>query len=54
MLHWCYSEIMKDAVYETMGLPVYMHYMGMCGDDEDGLHEDWVAMAAYIGMHSVC
>jgi hypothetical protein len=54
MLHWCYSKMMADAVYETMGLPVYTHYMGMCGDDEDGLHEDWFSMAAYIGMHSVC
>jgi hypothetical protein len=54
MLHWCYSEMMKDAVYETMNLDVRTHYIGMCGDDEDGLHDDWVSMAAYAGMHSVC
>jgi hypothetical protein len=54
MLHWCYSYMMKEAVFQTMGLPVHTHYMGMCGDDEDGLHDDWVSMSAYIGMHSVC
>lgn len=54
MLHWCYSNMMRDAVMQTMDLPVHVHYMGMCGDDEDGLHDDWVSMSAYIGMHSVC
>jgi hypothetical protein len=54
MLHWCYSNMMKKAVFQTMGLETGVHYMGICGDDEDGLHDDWVSMVAYLGMHKVC
>jgi hypothetical protein len=54
MLHWCYSRMMSEAVYKTMNISVPICYLGICGDDEDGLHGDWVSMAAYVGMHSVC
>jgi hypothetical protein len=54
MLHWCYSNIVKKSVLKTMGLDCKLHYLGICGDDEDGVHDDWVSMAAYIGMHRLC
>jgi hypothetical protein len=54
MLHWCYSQMVKKAVFERIKLNCGTVYMGMCGDDEDALHTNWVTMAAYVGMHSVC
>jgi hypothetical protein len=54
MLHWCYSYMIKKAVLQTTGLNCFTVYSGMCGDDEDALHDNWVTMAAYVGMHSVC
>jgi hypothetical protein len=54
MLHWCYSDIMQRMAEKYAKVNVEMLYVGMCGDDEDGLHKDWVSMATYLGMHQVC
>jgi hypothetical protein len=54
MLHWCYAQMMRDAVLDKVGLEVDMQYLGICGDDEDGLHGDWSTMVAYLGMHRLC
>jgi hypothetical protein len=54
MLHWCYSDMMQRFVKEKMDIDCVIKYMGICGDDEDALHKDWITMAAYLGMHCVC
>jgi hypothetical protein len=54
MLHWCYRSIMLDLVNAYVIETGNEIYAGICGDDEDALHADWVTMTAYVGMHQVC
>lgn len=54
LLHWCYSDVMKRMVNKYIGLTTNVSYLGICGDDEDALHHNWIGMCAYLGMHRVC
>jgi hypothetical protein len=54
MLHYCYSTMVGRLNYRCMGMKPRSKYLGMCGDDEDGLHDTWAHAATYVGMHSLC
>jgi hypothetical protein len=54
VLHAVYKAIVVDLMGELLGEKVHTHYVGICGDDEDVLHKDWVQVAGYITMHQAC
>jgi hypothetical protein len=54
MMHYIYGQMMRRAVLETTGKKVITKYVGICGDDEDMLHESTENAMLYLGAHAVC
>lgn len=54
ILHTVYSEIMKKLAKEKCGVEVQTYYHGKCGDDEDGLHHNWLSGVIFTGAHRIC
>ncbi|GFM95162.1 RNA-dependent RNA polymerase, partial [viral metagenome] len=54
MMHYAYSKTISDILLDCIQLRPRHKYLGICGDDEDGLHDTWVHAAAYVGMHTLC
>jgi hypothetical protein len=54
ILHTVYSEAMKKLAKKHAGININIYYHGKCGDDEDGLHGNWVSAAIFTGAHKVC
>jgi hypothetical protein len=54
ILHAVYKAVVVDLMEELLGERPQFHYVGICGDDEDVLHKDWVQVAGYLTMHQAC
>jgi hypothetical protein len=54
MLHLAYFRCIKDIAWELFGEHYSNRYIGICGDDEDAIHKDWVAVAIHLGLHKLC
>mmetsp|Transcript_33335 Transcript_33335/g.96302 ORF Transcript_33335/g.96302 Transcript_33335/m.96302 type:complete len:836 (-) Transcript_33335:67-2574(-) len=53
LLHLVYSRMVRKAVLECTGKKCNIEYMGICGDDEDALHNSEEEAALYMGAHVI-
>jgi hypothetical protein len=53
ILHLVYSNVIRKIVKMNAKKTVGMHYIGICGDDEDAVHETEETAALYLGAHAV-